>query len=250
MFKGTVKEVFAVPIFILVKIMEKNHEKISEVLILFILVLLVGCSETNEKTDLPDYSIHRITDAQLSETDFEEFESIEAFEKSEIYSDIYGKYNDRAVYRLFYLNDDDIPELAVFEDYVHNSGAYIYTYNKGEVIQLIPEGENGEFHPIGNYGSFSFLPKQAILFEYSDFIGGMGFSECFYEWNGEDNILKIKNIFTKKLNSGLNSEENLQDYSYYIDGESVTEEEFSKAITMHLEPDTVVSYFKNPYSIK
>lgn len=84
-------------------------------------------------------------------------------EKTEKTFEDYEKYADEdfmgAKFTLFYLDEDEIPELAIaLNGFEIGSSIYIYTYKDGEVVPV--GGPNASF---GCYGEVGYVEKEGIL---------------------------------------------------------------------------------------
>ena len=137
-------------------------------------------------------------------------------------------YDERARYQLIYLNDDDIPELAVMTDCAHASGAELYAYIDGKAEQLYTLSEEGYIDTqFGSWGTFFYEERQGMVYHFYDRNGGAGEFGFVCAWDGtsaEMQILHIYDMYIEYFDEGM-------DYAttYYVDGEPVTSEEYDKA---------------------
>lgn len=117
---------------------------------------------------------------------------------------------ERAKFSLAFIDDDEVPELLVFEDNSHAAGVDVYTYYQDEVTEL------GEF---GSSGEMQYVERGGMIF--SNFTGmGEAFSMFFRLDEG-----------TADLVNSLHSRSDYEGWTYVgdcyeIDGVIVSEEIF------------------------
>lgn len=81
-------------------------------------------------------------------------------------------------FTLFYLDGDEIPELAVVYGLAHAHGIYIYTFVDGEVVQV---GDSA----YGQYGGVGYMEKEGIIFSGHDSRGDVYDIVCRIEGTKE-----------------------------------------------------------------
>ncbi|MBP5324166.1 MAG: hypothetical protein J6Y86_01560 [Pseudobutyrivibrio sp.] len=176
--------------------------------VLFIGVLLSGCGKTAGVD----------TAAIDNDAPVREEISIEQLEASGKYSgvnyeSIYLKgvdIGDRN-YSFFYLDEDDIPELALYgKGIAHNDLVNIYTLVEGDVKEL------GQY---GQYGTVQYVKQEGIIYEEYDS------ADSFYT-----NVYKIQDSNVDTVNN-LRMDYGTDGIEYYVDSATVDESEYEKVIS-------------------
>ena len=138
--------------------------------------------ETDEYTDILEEE-SASTEEVNNEADKEDEAETESLQSSEAEAEYEKKYLSKVDvgdknYSFFYLNDDDVPEMAVYGDgMIHNSLVDVYTIEDDEVINL------GSY---GGYDHIGYKEKEGVLVEEYDGNGGrlytniykMGYKKC------------------------------------------------------------------------
>lgn len=149
----------------------------------------------------------------------------------EAFRSVLEGYGENAQYQMIYLNDDDIPELAVITDFAHSSGAELYAYIDGKAEQLYTLTENGYTNTqFGSWGAFYYLERQGKVEHFYDRNGGAGEFGFVCEWDGTSAEMQI--LYTYDTHIEFFEEGKPYEISYYIDDKSVTFEEYSKAMEL------------------
>ena len=107
-----------------------------------------------------------------------------------------GEYYDPLCYQFIYLNDDDIPELAVCEGNWHGAGVKIYTIYDDEVVDLDYFGSSGAcaYIPYEGYLCSSYMGSGAVWYGYYQLIDGevitlntlSSYEDCYMEEDLEE----------------------------------------------------------------
>lgn len=120
---------------------------------------------------------------------------------------------DRIRYTLVYINEDDIPELAISEGNSHASGVrvYFYDFDRRETV------DTGERY--GENGGFDYYDRKSMIYDYYFGNGGFG-NVCFC------NISEYK--ATRSRWFTYYGDTSGKDH-YWIDFEEVSKEEYEKA---------------------
>ena len=117
-------------------------------------------------------------------------------------------------FSLVYIDEDNIPELAVIEDDSHPSGVHICVYRDGAVIEI------GEF---GSFGAFLYSFRQNVI--YSGFSNmGEGFTSIFCI-DGNDST-ELQSFHTYPA---YDENDEYEKDIYELDGLEVSEEAFDEA---------------------
>ncbi len=148
----------------------------------------------------------------------------------EAFRSVLEGYDENAQYQLIYLNDDDIPELAVIADFVHNSGAELYAYIDGKAEQLYVTENGYTSTQFGSWGAFYYLERQGKVEHFYDRNGGAGEFGFVCEWDGTSAEMQI--LYTYDIHIEFFEEGRTYETSYFIDDEPVTFEEYSKAMEL------------------
>ncbi len=128
---------------------------------------------------------------------------LEAYVKEE------NEYTHRARIMLALIDDDNVPELLLIEDYIHPAGVKVYTYYQESVVEL------GEF---GSFGSMQYVERGGMIF--SGYSGmGESYAGFFRMEDGEAKL--VCSIRDYEPFDGSPK-------TYEIDGVSATEEEHKK----------------------
>lgn len=135
-------------------------------------------------------------------------------------------------FNLIYVDEDDIPELAIIDADRHLSSVLIYTYN-GEKAVAIDE------YGYGSYGIASYVPKENLIWNGWDSFGDVHDSYC-----------KIENSTNLTLVSFTYYQDPSLDEQFFIDQEAVTSEKYLAELNSYEEGKEffTVSY-ENSYEI-
>ena len=120
-------------------------------------------------------------------------------------------------FTLVYLNDDEIPELAIVDDWRHGDGVGYYIYADGEVVFI------GEY---GQYGGNRYVEKESIIF--GEYDGAEAAHYWIYRIDGTKEIL----LQSRDLYIHWDSEYEDPEYTYIVDEKEVAEEEYMAACAM------------------
>ncbi len=154
--------------------------------------------------------------------------------------------NNYITYKLVYFNNDDIPDLMYGHDGYWTA---IASFKNGEV--KLPFGEQGIGYGISGRSGFTFDEKSGMIVDSdSDYAGGiMTTSYTFFDddYNGKSIYSRLLGAFDENFanNEELTAEEKswqqeiLDDYNRYggyygFDGQKISEEEFSKILSEHV----------------
>ena len=149
----------------------------------------------------------------------------------EAFHSVLEGYDENAQYQLIYLNDDDIPELAVITDFAHSSGAELYAYIDGKAEQLYALTKDGYISTqFGSWGAFYYLERQGKVEHSYDRNGGAGEFGFVCEWDGTSAEMQI--LYTYDIHIEFFEEGRNYETSYYIDDEPVTFEEYNKVMEL------------------
>lgn len=120
-----------------------------------------------------------------------------------------------ARFSLIYLDDDDTPELVVFDGDSHIDGASLYVCEQGEAVYV---GRYGE------WGTAIYQAGKGIIFHDYEH-GGHGIGSV-HQIDGTEDILLQEFQFQQ-----LELEDDLEEvsYSYWVDGREVSEKEYDDA---------------------
>ncbi len=103
-------------------------------------------------------------------------------------------------YSLFYLNDDDVPEFAVYGDgTIHNGLVDLYTLEEGEIIKL------GRY---GSYDSVYYKEREGVLVEEYDGTSGSFYTNIYKMEKGQ--IVVVEKFEVKCWD---------EDKTYFVNGE-------------------------------
>ncbi|MBR5649487.1 hypothetical protein [Pseudobutyrivibrio sp.] len=130
------------------------------------------------------------------------------------YESIYLKSDNTNIgdrnYSLLYLNDDDVPEIAVYGNGLqHNDLVEIYTIVEGDVKEL------GDY---GQYGTIQYIQQEGIIYEEYDNAGN------FYT-----NIYKMQDGDITTVNS-FQMDYGTDGIFYYIDSQSADESDYREML--------------------
>lgn len=142
-------------------------------------------------------------------------------------------------FNLVYVDEDEIPELAIIDECAHPCGAEIYTYYEGEVIYI-----GG---PYGQYGAFSYVTKGNLIL--ANYDGGGYFHDFYYKIeNGTEVLLVELDCYITWL-SESSTEETI--YTYYVDKEEVVKEEYDKQVDYYYHGNefTTIDWDNGTYDI-
>lgn len=142
--------------------------------------------------------------------------------------------NNKLAAQIIYLNDDEIPELVIFDDDKAPASVHIYTFQDNEAIELTSDDEN-----YGNYGALVYYEKQAMLQGCNETISNdlfHGFTYYFL-WDGINNTLSLTQ--STELITSVSDEDTSKEY--YIDQKPVDEVTFSRLQAEYEDkkPDTL-----------
>ena len=131
------------------------------------------------------------------------------------------KDNKKLAIQTIYLNDDDIPELVIFNDDVQTNAVSIYTFQNNKAVEI--KQDNGF---LGNYGSLVYHEKQSLVEGYSESENSSSLhgNTNYYSWNASDNSIIL--IHSSSFTSTLSDDAGMT--VYYIDNEQVDEQTFEE----------------------
>ncbi len=121
---------------------------------------------------------------------------------------------DRIRYTLVYINEDDIPDLAISEGNAHASGVRVYFYNFDQK-ETVDTGER-----YGENGGFDYYERKSLIYDY--YYGNGGYSNiCFCKINLDYKVTRSRWFIY--YGGGYGGPQ------YAIDSEEVSEKEYEKA---------------------
>ena len=161
-----------------------------------------------------------ITSSEITSSEIVSSETVAPKPQVPAWKKAYTKYikecEEYVEFRLIYLDGDDIPELYCAADY-EAAGSAVCTYYNGSVKE----------HYLRRLRGDSYIERSGLI---QNFNGNMGYYSCM--------VFKLEKGEFKTLFSGEEEHEYyydeeqdlyLEEISYYIEGETVTEEEFESA---------------------
>lgn len=119
---------------------------------------------------------------------------------------------EAAGFALLYLDEDDIPELAVIAGWAHLSGVNIYTYEQGKAVFV------GKY---GQYGAMGYMQKEGIVFDDYD-QGGNLYSRVYQIDKSNSTLLSSYDVY----NQFAELEES--EAIYEVDGQEVSREQYQE----------------------
>lgn len=96
------------------------------------------------------------------------------------YVTVWSESDAPMVYKLAYIDADEVPELLIIGNDCHACGPEIFTYREGEVKPVLNENE---YNSYGSNGSMSYAEKTGLFYGY--FSGMDGTYYTFYEMCGD-----------------------------------------------------------------
>lgn len=175
--------------------------------VLFIGVLSSGCGKTGEV----DTSATDNYDLVREEISIEQLEASGKYSGVN-YESIYLKgvdISDRN-YSFFYLDEDDIPELALYgKGIAHNDLVNIYTLVEGDIREL------GQY---GQYGTVQYVKQEGIIYEEYDS------ADSFYT-----NVYKIQDSNVDSVNN-LRIDYGDDGIEYFIDSQIADESDYEEML--------------------
>ncbi len=120
---------------------------------------------------------------------------------------------EAAGFALIYLDEDEIPELAVIEGWAHSSGVNIYTCEQGEAVFV------GKY---GQYGAMGYRQKEGIVFDDYD-QGGNLYSRVYQIDKSSAELLSSYSLY----NQFTETEE--PEVIYEVDGQEVSQQQYQEA---------------------
>lgn len=135
-------------------------------------------------------------------------------------------------FNLAYINNDNIPELVVFDGDNHSAGGKVYAYVSGKVKYV------SEF---GEWGGFEYQEKKGVI--RSSWFGNGNSHNTYYKWSGS----KLSTIMSSSAIGEFSSNGNFQ-YKYYINNKKVTMSKYSSSIAPYEKGLKSVSVF-NSYAV-
>ncbi|MDE7436269.1 MAG: hypothetical protein K2N01_10695 [Lachnospiraceae bacterium] len=117
-----------------------------------------------------------------------------------------------AGFALIYLDNDEIPELAIIEGWAHASGVSIYTYEKGEAVFV------GKY---GQYGAMGYRQKEGIVFDDYD-QGGNVFSQVYQIDKSNVTLLTSYSVYYQFM------ETEEPEIIYTVDGQEVSQKQYQE----------------------
>lgn len=223
---------------------------------LCIVVLLFPALNACKKESVQNTSFEEISETEsytLEETTaIEDAASEEVKEIVDAYKEVLeqDKYLEKGRYQLIYLNDDDIPELAVICDFAHVSGADIYAYIDGKAELLAVSEEEGGYDNFGQWGSLFYCERKGQIWWEYERNGGEGEFGFICQWNGIDSELKMLQSYAIDIyyENGNPSEFEEVKEIYSIDDNEVSREDYMASIdswgeikTFYYEDGTALS---------
>lgn len=199
----------------------KGKELISVLTSFLILCSFSGCQQVVDKAEPPDRLTAESGDNIESATGEPAIDAALA-DVISCYADYLQQYCDQSSnftannlhYSLVYIDEDNIPELAVIEDNSHASGVHICVYRDGAVIEI------GEF---GSFGAFLYSLRQNVI--YSGFSNmGEGFASIFCI-DGIDST-ELQSFHSYPV---YGDDDEYETDIYELDGQVVSEETFDEA---------------------
>ncbi len=119
-------------------------------------------------------------------------------------------------FSLIYLDDDDVPELAVSTGAFHPSYAVLFSYDGNKVIN------NGLF---GSFGSFGYLPRKGII---ASSYSGMGIIDINYLKFEDNTVFELASV---REENGIDFETAVQ--AYYIGETEVPKEAYEAEVSRY-----------------
>ncbi len=123
-----------------------------------------------------------------------------------------------------YIDQDDIPELLIFDGSWHGAGGRVHTYYNGAVAFI---GEYGE------YGSFRFYEKKNVM---EDLYFWNGMKSWHHSWHS----IRDGKEYVIISSDGYNDYDNESNNKYSINNELVSEEAYDKAWEVATSPYNIV----------
>ncbi len=131
-----------------------------------------------------------------------------------------NRQEETPAFTLIYLDGDDVPELVVIDGIEHADGVSVFKYEEGKIVSV------GTY---GQYGGFSYQEKEGIVFD--DYDQGGNIYARVYQIEGSKQILLQS--FSETCYDILIEE----DYTYTVDGEEVSKEQYLKVFRKWYETD-------------
>lgn len=113
-------------------------------------------------------------------------------------------------FSLIYLNDDDIPEIAIVNGSAHANGVALYTYDDGDVEEISEK--------VGTYGTFLYEERGGMI-AYDNGGNGSVMANIILSWDGSELVQEHEFIWSFSSDT------------YVMDGESVSESAYNDAWT-------------------
>lgn len=136
-------------------------------------------------------------------------------------------------FALIYLDGDDVPELVMSGGYEYPWGVSVYTFIEGKTIFIGTYGQNAELH---------YREKEGILFDDHERFGNL-YSDVYQIEGGRRTLLQSLNEGECLPGYESAAEKGERQYTYTVDGEEVSEEEYRAAYDKWNEPKyKVISY--------
>ncbi len=134
---------------------------------------------------------------------------------------------------LVYLDDDDLPELALAQDWYHAAGVRFFTVIGGEVKDI---GEEG--YGFGEYGTAYYKERGSIV--ESGYYGMGALSVELFKVNEDASIEPLKSWYEYE---NIDWDSNISEFIYMVDGVPVEEEEYNDTVSEWSDmTDSVFSY--------
>ena len=124
-------------------------------------------------------------------------------------------------YSLFYLNDDDIPEFAVYGDgTIHNGLVDVYTLEEGKIIEV---------GRVGSYDSVYYKEREGILVEEYDGSNGSYYTNIYKMEKGQNVV--VEKVEVKGWD---------EDIAYFVNGEETDVDTYDSRIKKYRDDLSIV----------
>ncbi len=187
-------------------------------LFLFFCALFISCGSEIKNSSQPEL-INNICQTEAMQ------QSVNTKFDYSVYNDIVEYYFDKFDYEisvgLLFINDDDIEELIIIpERDVENEGAYIFTIIDNEAVPVIAPNEQS----FGGNGGFTYYDRKNYFVHSFEIMGNEDVisTECYYSFNIKTGEAVMLDEFTTTC------EFDTERYSYYHNGEAVTEDDYTE----------------------
>ncbi len=174
--------------------------------------------ESLETAELTEADAESGRGAELTEADAEDDQDTEQAAALDGYAAFLEEYEPQRTderglqFALFYLDDDDVPELALTEGWAHGQGAFVYRFQDGEVVLL---GEYGE------WGEMSYREKEGLIMD--NYATQGNYHNWVYQL--EENQAVVLQSYDM-CSEGIMGEE----FTYWVDEKEVSEEQYREVL--------------------